>query len=64
MMQRVTFYPQFGELATPITEVLVVCRKCGDLETRTLTGHWSLEQLRADREQNDEDFFRKIGVEL
>ena len=63
MMQRVVYGP-LGEMASPITEVLLVCVKCGWMVTRELDGHWTLEQLQQGAKDGDADFFRKMGVKL
>jgi hypothetical protein len=39
---------QRTEEGVPITKVLYRCRECGEVDTETLDGHWTYEQLSDD----------------
>lgn len=62
-LQRVTYLLQQREIVCPVTEVLGVC-DCGEVNTCTLDGHWTLEQLQPHPAQpaTDAEFFRQMGV--
>jgi hypothetical protein len=65
-LQRITLPTRFsspeGLPACPITEVLLVCKHCGNLKTVCLDGTWTLEQVSG--EKADQDFLKKMRVSL
>lgn len=30
----------------PITEILLKCSICGDVKTKTISGHWTIEEIK------------------
>jgi len=50
---------------SPITELLEVCA-CGASRTRTLAGHWTMEQLTPNKDAplTDDDFLKKLKVKV
>lgn len=63
MMARFVRHTSLGELQCPITEVLLVCAKCGYISTKELDGHWTLDQV-SRAQHSDAEFARRIGVKL
>jgi len=52
LMYEAWFTPRDGTQVgpdSPATEVLRSCSQCGKLRTTTLSGHWTLEQVKGDK---------------
>lgn len=55
---------RFPERTWPATEVLMVCDTCGDCQTKTLDGEWTLAQLQPAITTSDKDTLKRMGIRL